>query len=92
MMCKSPLCTSLGWGRPGQQENRRGQPPGKEGWGGGEHLPLGSGGAGEVFFLRSAKEGAFLSLLLPPTSDNRYGFKSVGSLGSLHTAMNLQGL
>lgn len=93
MMCKSPLCTSLGWGRPGQQKNRRGQPPGKEGWGGGEHLlPVGSGEAGEVFFLRSAKEGAFLSLLLPPTSDNRYGFKSVGSPGSLHTAIHLQGL
>lgn len=93
MMCKSPLCTSLGWGRPGQQENRRGQAPGKEGWGGGEHLlPMGSRGAEEVFSLRSAKEGAFLSLFLPPTTLNRYGFRSVGSPGSLHAAIHLQGL
>lgn len=45
-----------------------------------------------MFFLRSAKEGAFLSLLLPPTTHNRYGFKSLGTPGSLHTAIHLQGL
>lgn len=42
MMCKSPLCTSLGWGRPGRQPQGRGEPPGMEGWGGGGHLlPVG---------------------------------------------------
>lgn len=49
------------------------------------------GGAREVLFLGSAEEGAFLSLFLPPTSHTRYGFKVVGSLGSLYTAIHLQG-
>lgn len=44
MMCKSPLCTSLGWGRPGRQPRSRRQPLGTEGWGGGGHLlPVGWG-------------------------------------------------
>lgn len=50
------------------------------------------GGAGEVLFLWSAEEGAFLPLFLPSTCDTRYGFKVVGSPGSLHTPIYPQGL
>jgi len=65
MMCKSPLCTSLGWGRPGRQPQRRGQHQDR-GVGRGRTTStrrVGKrshpGGAGEVLFLGSAEEGAF---------------------------------